>query len=376
MNVIMTNYSEVTYPGGVHKTIREIARHLSKKGHKIVIIQGNPLKLPNKEVHDGYAILRISSRLGDYLYGLAPEIWIYMKKHYKELNPDIIHVHGYHTLFSPGMIYAIKKYYPSTPLVFSPHFGIYSHNTLLGKIFWKPYTRIIGKWLVDNVDVIILASKFEQETFKKEFPEVPDSKIIVIPHGVDKIKTKKEKLNGKDTITLLYGGYLLEIKGVQYIILALDDLINRRGISNIKLKIIGNGPYESNLKDLVNKLGISEFVEFTPFMPHELFLNEIEKADVFLYLSKAENYGITVAEVLALGTPVIVTKRTALKEFLNEPGCFGVDYPPDPREVAELILKIVSSKVKVGLFSRKIRTWDEVVEEYEKVYIKLVGGHL
>ena len=90
-----------------------------------------------------------------------------------------------------------------------------------------------------------------------------------------------------------------------------------------------------------------------------------------MLLSKNENYGITVAEALALGTPVIVTKHSALREFLSEPGCFGVDYPPNPREVAELILKIVNSDVKVGPFSRKIRTWEEVVKDYEEIYSTL-----
>ncbi len=112
-----------------------------------------------------------------------------------------------------------------------------------------------------------------------------------------------------------------------------------------------------------------QYIVWKPFVVDrtELF-KEIQNADIFLLLSKNENYGITVAEALALGTPVIVTKHSALKEFLTEPGCFGVDYPPNPKKVAELILKILNSDVRVGPFSKRIRTWDEVVKDYEKVY--------
>ena len=97
-----------------------------------------------------------------------------------------------------------------------------------------------------------------------------------------------------------------------------------------------------------------------------------KKSDIFLLLSQSENYGIVVPEALTMGTPVIVTKRTALNEFLNEPGCFGVDYPPDPKEVANLILKIYKSDIKVGPFTKKIRTWNEVALDYEQLYLRFI----
>ena len=93
------------------------------------------------------------------------------------------------------------------------------------------------------------------------------------------------------------------------------------------------------------------------------------KIDIFLLLSNSEAYGITVAEALALGIPCIITKITALNEFINEPGCFGVNYPPDPTEVAKMVLKIYTDDVKVGPFSDKIRTWDKVSKDYENVYL-------
>ncbi|MCE7698020.1 MAG: glycosyltransferase, partial [Methanobacterium paludis] len=85
-------------------------------------------------------------------------------------------------------------------------------------------------------------------------------------------------------------------------------------------------------------------------------------------------YGLVVAEALSQGIPSIVTKRTALEEFTKENGCFGVDCPPDPKEVSDLILRIHKNDVKVGPFSEKIRTWEKVSEDYENVYKKFVLG--
>ena len=149
---------------------------------------------------------------------------------------------------------------------------------------------------------------------------------------------------------------------------SLHNLVYNFGVKDVVLTIVGDGPEKGRLLRLAEKLGINDKIEWKSFLPRKELINKIKSADVFLLLSESEAYGIIVAEALALGTPVIVTKRTALKEFLNEPGCFGVDYPPNPQEVAELILKIVNSNVKVRPFSRKIKTWDEVAKDYGKVY--------
>jgi hypothetical protein len=78
-----------------------------------------------------------------------------------------------------------------------------------------------------------------------------------------------------------------------------------------------------------------------------------------LLISRAENDRITVAEVLAEGTLCIVAKRTALVEFLDEPGCLGINYPPNPTKLSELILNVKKSNPKVSPLSDRITTCDK-----------------
>jgi len=371
MKILLTNYSEITSPGGVHKTIREIAKSLSKKGHKVTVLQANPLDLPDEEIYEGFKIIRVKSRFGNYFYGLSPKMYFYIKNHFKELNPDIVHIHGYHTLFSVGVLYKIKKLDKKIPLVFSPHFGAFSHDTLAGKYLWGVYNIFLGKRIFNLVDRIIVASKFERNSVK-DVDSISDEKIAIIPHGVDILDTKKIKKNRNETIHLIYGGHLLELKGIQYIIEAVRELYYNFKIQNVGLTIIGEGPYKQNLTNLARKLNVEHLIEWKSFLPPPEFQKELKKADIFLLLSLSENYGITVAEALCLGTPTIVTRRTALKELLDELGCFGIDYPPDPKALSELIIKIHESDIKVGPFSDKIRIWDKVAEDYEKVYAELL----
>jgi len=374
MKLLLINYMETTAPGGINKVVFEIARWLSKWGHEVVVF--NPAWEDNLQMREekieGFKLIR-GYKYGESLYGLSIKNVEVIREIIRKFNPDVIHIHGYHTLFSPEAIWAIRRIDKKIPIVFSPHYGPYGHNTLAGrKVSWDIYNKLVGEKIFKKVDSIIVASNFEKLHLLKAVSNVNPQKVIVIPHGVDLMDLSNKRRDNTGEIHLLFAGYLLKLKGVQYIIQALAELVYTFNIKNIKLTIVGDGPYKANLKTLAKKLKVEDYIVWKPFLNHSKLLTEIKKADIFLLLSENENYGITVAEALALGTPVIVTKRTALKEFLSEPGCFGVDYPPNPKEVAELILKIVNSDVKVGPFSKKIRTWEEVVRDYEKIYGRLI----
>ena len=367
MRILLINHSEITLPGGVHKTVFELAKNLSEMGHNITVLQGNQENLPEEEMCNEFKIIRVKTKFADYLYGLSPKIYFYLKKNINYLNPDIVHIHGYHTLFSIEIMYLIKKMIPETPIVFSPHFGILSHDTTAGKYLWKFYNELIGKKIISYPDKIITASNYELYNLR-DVLKVPEKKVSVIPHGINKIHFKKSK-SKSNTIKLLYVGYLLELKGVQFIIKSLHELVNT--CVNVKLKIIGEGPYKHELQKIADRLDVNEFIEWNDFIPaknNKKLLKCYKNADILLLLSKSENYGTVVPEALAMGTPVIVTKNAALTEFLNEPGCFGVNDPLDTKEIADLIMKIYRENTSVGPFSRKIRTWNKVTEEYEKIY--------
>ncbi len=375
MRILITNYSSIFLPGGVNKTIREISKGLAERGHECIVLNVDTgTQIQKIYYYDNKVkIIQVKSYISKYLYGLSPSVYFFLKKNIYKLGPDIIHLHGFHTLFTPELAYLVKK--RGLPMVFSPHYGIQSHNTWAGKYLWWLYKRTAGRYVFKISERIICASEFEANMVAKDFG-VAD-KISIIPHGVDRIATKKstsDKSN-KKRLTLLYVGYLLKLKGVQHILRALHELVKYFD-NRILLNIVGEGDYKDQLVTLANKLDVNDKIRWYSFLYGDELLKKYEDADIFLLLSQSENYGIVVAEALACGTPCIVANTTALKEFTKEPGCFGIDYPPDPKELAELIIKVYESDVRVGPFSRKIRTWDEVAKDYERVYRDVLEGKL
>ena len=383
MKVLLVTYMETKHPGGINKVVREIAKNLADMGHETIVLQPNPSNLPDEEIYEGFKIIRVSSAMDKYFYGLSLGIYQYLKNNLKDINPDIIHVNGYHTLQSIEVIHTIKGIDPNIPLIFSPYLDVVP-GTLAGKYLMNVH-NYFGKRALEKCDYITSSSQFEAEKTIEILNADPD-RLKVIPLGVDvfdrseNIDISKDvvgvdlskDLNGDKKINLIYSGYLITRKGVDYILKSLNALVHDLRVKNVVLTIVGEGPENENLLEMSRDLKLDKYIEWKPFLSRDKLITKIRQSDIFMLLSRSEAYGITVAEALALGTPCIITERTALKEFSMEPGCFVVNYPPEPREVADSILDIYENDVTVGPFTEKIRPWNKVSEDYERLYESLL----
>ncbi len=364
MKLLLVNYMETTAPGGINRAVREIGVEMVHRGHDVTVLQANPMNLPAEETYNGFKIVRVESRVTSFFYDLNPAMYFYLSKHFTKLDPDVVHVHGYASLLPSEILHFLRG--AECPVVFSPHYDIQSHDTLAGQLLWNVFNHTLGYHSYTAAEKVICASRFESENVKRDF-HVSDDRIEVIPHGVTHLETPRKDLRNTHDICLLYYGWLLELKGVQYILKGLYELQYAFGERAI-LKIIGDGPYKGKLNKLARELRLEASISWYPFLSEEELYREIRATDIFLLLSRSENYGIAVAEALALGVPSIVAKTTALVEFLDETGCFGIGYPPDPTELAELIISINHTNPHVGPLSERIQTWGQVVGKYEKLY--------
>ncbi|MTK63826.1 MAG: glycosyltransferase family 4 protein [Methanobacterium sp.] len=370
MKILLVNYLETTSPGGISKTVYELAQNLAKN-NELIVLQPNPSHLQGEEFCDGFKIIRISSPIDNtkYFYGLNLEVFRYLKDHFKELNPDIVHVHGYHHLMPIETIHTIKHIDPDVPIIFSPHLDVI-RGRFVGKYLWNIY-NIVARTVFNKSASITSCSNFEAANIQNI--GVDSDKIVLIPHGVD-IMDVKNGTNRDDTIDLLYTGHMIPRKGVDHILKALNSLINDKGVKNVVLTLVGEGPEKQKLVKMAEELKIKDHVVWKSFLSREELIKEIRKSDIYMLLSRSEAYGIAVAEALALGTPCIVTDRTALKEFSSEIGCYTVNYPPVPGEVADMIMKVYSEDRGVGPLSEKIRTWSQVSKDYEKLYENVLNN--
>jgi glycosyltransferase involved in cell wall biosynthesis len=367
MRVLIVNPTDITQIGGINTSIRRLSAVLSQRGHDITVLSTNPGPLKSDELIDGTRVVRVKSSLSEYSMDASFGMWRYLDTNLgTRIDPDIVHIHGYGSLLAHEMalLFRLKRF----PYVFSPHYSPSAHSFLFGAPLMR-LGRPLGRLIFRGAERVVCISRFEADLLHTQL-NVSSDLVTIIPNGVDTIECrvtvtkKKEKHN---PIHLLYVGWLIELKGIQYILQAVRELSVVRG-RKVLLRIAGSGSYEPHLRTMTQILGIEDKVEWLGDVSGNDLLRLYREADISLLLSVSENFGTVVAESLSVGTPTIVTGNTALHEFLNEPGCFEVKYPPDIVELADLILEVCEKPVRVGPFSNRIRTWSDVGLEYERLY--------
>ncbi len=174
-------------------------------------------------------------------------------------------------------------------------------------------------------------------------------KIKIVPFGMwtDRIKSIPYEKSQKDTIVFM--GHLLPKQGVQLIIDALPYIKEQN--SKVKLKIIGTGSYENDLKEKVKKMGLEkECVFLGRIQKMEDMEEEIAKSAIAVapYIKSLDTWSYyadpgKVKTYLACGVPVLLTDIPWNAKDIEKAEA-GVIITEDPRDIAVKILYLLDTK--------------------------------
>lgn len=353
MKILHVSPRYFPYIGGLEEHVRNICERLASR-YEVTVFTTDPSgKLPKHEEINGVNVKRFKTWAPNEAYYFSKDIKEALGKHSNSF--DIVHAHSYHAI--PAYYAAQTK--SKNKLFFTPHYHGKGH-TFFRSLLHLPY-RFFGKKIFEKSDMIICVSSYEKGLIEKRF-KISEDKIAVIPNGVNKEEFKNLKKIEKDYKTILCVGRVEKYKGMQYLVQVMPKLNE-----NIVLEIIGQGPYKKNLISLAKKLKVRNRVKFYQNLPRSQLLRKYAEADIFVLPSKYEAYGISVAEAMCAGTPCIVANTSALSEWIDNKNCFGIDYPIDLDELADLILSVIGRKVS----SVKVLDWNDVVDKLANVYENL-----
>lgn len=147
--------------------------------------------------------------------------------------------------------------------------------------------------------------------------------------------------------------------------------------SEHKLLIVGKyGWKEANLERRIAELGLAEDVVLTGYAPYEDLPALYNAADVFVYPSVYEGFGLPPLEAMACGTPVITGDSSSLPEVVGEAGVMVDPYDPDAfTEAMARVLSSESLRAEMsarGLAQAKKFSWDKMAQETLAVYRQVV----
>ncbi len=335
MNIGLFTDSYPPYINGVSTSVYNLREALKKLGHTVYIVTVND-SIIKHEYDEKEKILRIPGiPIGIYDYRLSEIYPVSTVKIIKKWKLDVIHSH---TEFGVGIFARILAKKFKIPLVHTyhtlyedyTHYITHNHFNKLSKKIVKDLTKV---YCVKTAKETIVPTDKIYKLFKEKY--MITKNVSVIPSGIDierffeenveqdKVERIKEKYGiTKDDFTIIFVGRLAQEKNIEFLLNAQQKLIER-GINNIKLLIVGDGPDKENYINITRKLNIFDKVIFTGKIEQDKIQYYYQCADAFVTASNSETQGLTVIEAMAAGVVPICINDMAFIDMLPKKSLFN-----------------------------------------------------
>ena len=231
----------------------------------------------------------------------------------------------------------------------------------------------------NSLDGIIIPSEFTKSLVDRMLKRHVDMLIAHPGLNISGLDEKKECVDGSK-VNLLFVGYIIQRKGVDTLVRALDILVKSRSMETLILHIVGDTERDKDffksVKEYCEKAGIEDHIVFHGRVSESDLRNLYKTADLFVFPSLWEGFGIVLAEAMSYGLPIVTTNAGAIP-YLVKDGRNGFLVPPqDPEELARSIEMLVASPELMADFgeaNRKVAAEFRWEKSFEKIEVFLEG---
>jgi glycosyltransferase involved in cell wall biosynthesis len=237
---------------------------------------------------------------------------------------------------------------------------------------------------------LIIANSISNRNDIIDFLNVPAERVAIIHEAVDRSCFRCDLDSDEVTEDLRNKGitvpYILNVSSIwpyknqMTLLEAYAALVEKYQIPH-QLVLVGAGDepeYVAAVHRAVQAHGLEARVRFTGYLPHLEIVPLYYGADVFVYPSLFETFGLTLLEAMACGTPIISSDRSSLPEILGDAGLLV--NPEEPGAIAAAILRVISdSKLRSDLVERGTRrvndfSWEKTARETRDAYLAAGQG--
>jgi glycosyltransferase involved in cell wall biosynthesis len=294
-------------------------------------------------------------------------------------NYDLLHIHAIFS-YSSTIAMAIARL-QKVPYIVRPLGQLCTWSLQQSARKKQIYLRIIEKSNLNQSQSIHFTSALEQQEASLLNLTSPS---FILPHGLsippiipNAYQRLRQHFNlPADEPIILFLSRLHPKKGLDYLIPALGKLSHYR--FTFILAGSGDPDYENEIKSLLVSEGIQNRTHLTGFIKREIKDLLMQGADLFALTSYSENFGISVLESLAAGTPVIITPGVALSDIVEQQQ-IGSVAELDVNEISAAIQHFLDNPQeakKMGDCARQFildnYTWDRIALKMISVYQNLI----
>lgn len=389
MKILMLTWE---YPprvvGGISKVVYDLSHKMVKEGNEVTVVtyrDGDNVKYyENDKGVEVYRVDNYMIRPNNFIDWIMQLNFNMITKTNEIINKngkfDVIHAHDWLVAYSAK---SIKESY-NIPLISTIHATESGRNSGIHDETQR-YINDSEWMLTYESSEVIVNSNYMKNEVQRLFG-LPYDKINVIPNGVNlqlfsnvniDYDFRRQYAMDNEKI-ILYVGRLVYEKGIQNLIAAMPKVLDRYHDS--KLIICGRGGMIDELRDQVKYLGIENKVYFAGYCDSKKMQKMYKCADVAVFPSTYEPFGIVAIESMLSGTPTIVSDVGGLNEII-EHGVTGMkSYAGNANSIADSVLSLLfDPKLCANISQNAIKkvkenyNWSKITDTTYYVYQLAIG---
>ncbi|MCB4928588.1 glycosyltransferase family 4 protein [Streptococcus mutans] len=265
---------------------------------------------------------------------------------------DIIHTQ---TEFSLGILGKMVGKALRIPVIHTYHtqYEDYVRYIANGKLIRPSMVKYIVRGFLNDLDGVICPSRIALNLLDGYSVKIPKR---IIPTGIDLkeyerpdisqediVKLREKWAIASDETVLLSLSRVSYEKNIQALLANMPKILSNN--PKVKLLIVGDGPYLEELKEQAQDLAVMDNVIFTGMVSHNETALYYKAADFFISASTSETQGLTYAESLASGKPIIAQSNPYLDDLITDK-MFGTLYQTESDLANAVLNAIVSTPAK------------------------------
>lgn len=327
LHIVSSYYPAIRFGGPIY-SVHELNKAIVRKGHTVDVLT------TNAGIDDHQNIVINKWNYFDSVRVMYKSFWGY--EHFNFSLPfalsafslvkyyDIVHLTGVWNF--PILIGSLCAILFEKPFIISPRGSLYEETINLKRSkIKKIYLKLFSRFFIKRASAIHYTTQDEFEKVEK-FLQI-GKKSVIIHNGMDLksiYQMKNDELFNnkfpelKDRKYILSLGRITKKKGFDLLIPAMKKVIEDRN----DLLLVIAGPDDENyltaVKKIINENNLERNVVFTGLLDGELKWSTYRHAEMFVLPSYSENFGNTIVEAMACGTPVVVTNKVGISRELEE----------------------------------------------------------
>ncbi len=325
-----------------------------------------PVEIAKPVLVDDVTVIYFKRITKDHTH-FSPSLLIHLWRTARDY--DVIHIHAWWNLVSVlGCLVALMR---KVPVIVSPRgtLSSYSFHNKNNNIKSMMHSWL-GKPLLKKC-FIHTTSNNEHDVLKAM---LPGNIVFNIPNFISLTKNRFSGYQPTDHLRIIFFSRIEEKKGLDILLDALKSVT-----IPYKLTIAGDGnsEYVNQLKKMALGNGIAAQIDWIGFQTDNKY-QLLYEHDVMVLPSYDENFGNVVIESLSVGTPVLISGKVGLADYIKY-NKFGWICETNPSSVSEAINNISSKKDEIDYIKKtapaKISAdfkYDKITAEYIDMYNEII----